>query len=86
MTRARVTSAIGTLVAVRLSTRDTVDCDTPERRAMSCIVTVRSGAVTDRGHVTGPVSPQGHPQIVAANDPKASVARSHTVDSIAMRA
>ena len=39
-----MTAAIGTVVAASLSTRDTVDCDTPEARAMSCIVTMRPAA------------------------------------------
>ncbi len=86
MTRARVTSAIGTLVAVRLRTRDTVDCDTPDKRAMSCIVTVRSGASSSTADTRPIPSRQCRRQAVATNGPKASVARSHTVDSIAMHA
>ena len=40
-----MSAAIGTGVGASLRTRDTVDCETPAARAMSCIVTARSRAV-----------------------------------------
>jgi len=47
-----VSAAIGTEDSVPLKTRETVLCDTPTARAMSCIVTLRP-----RAPVANPLTP-----------------------------